>query len=451
MKTYSLLFILILSSLPQCTSLLETDPMPYYLIETKIDNLETAAQVLDGAYATFSEFGDIKKLIKYFWVQGNSVDEIISGESEYKEYRHMYWIESDLPYNGWQALIQYMNTSLVLFKYIPTIHAKTVEEQKLKQTLLGEAYFLRAFTYYHMAFYWGKVPIYKEPVSDLTTYPLIPCTPAEKIWPLVLTDLTKAEELLPEIGRYEELDGPIRPNKWAVTAFLARIHLILRNWQEAAKKASEVINCQKYVLESDYSLLYKGTNRENIFELYQTPRWPDYNYHSTGWYIVNPEISNLLTPRSGDLRKNASIAFLSNDVVGPNLKRGIYPIKYRYRGHVIFLRLAEMYLNRAEARVHIGDINGALSDINQITQRAKKNAYSTNSVSLLLEAIDTERRLEFCFEGHRLRDILRTQDWNEPSKNLFQTKLDWPAHKRYLPMPKKVLALNPQFQQNPGY
>jgi len=74
----------------------------------------------------------------------------------------------------------------------------------------------------------------------------------------------------------------------------------------------------------------------------------------------------------------------------------------------VVLRLAEMYLNRAEARAKQGNTGGALQDVNVTRERAQIPAYTavpqgTDILDLVLE----ERRIELAFEGHRKFDIFR--------------------------------------------
>lgn len=74
----------------------------------------------------------------------------------------------------------------------------------------------------------------------------------------------------------------------------------------------------------------------------------------------------------------------------------------------IISRLAEMYLNRAEARAKTGNTDGALADVNIIRKRANIPEFSvvpaeTNILDIVLD----ERRLELAFEAHRRYDIFR--------------------------------------------
>ncbi|MBI9058143.1 MAG: RagB/SusD family nutrient uptake outer membrane protein [Labilibaculum sp.] len=75
----------------------------------------------------------------------------------------------------------------------------------------------------------------------------------------------------------------------------------------------------------------------------------------------------------------------------------------------VISRLAEMYLNRAEARAKIGsNISGALEDINLIRERANINTYSEVPTGrTILEIVLEERRIELAYEAHRRYDIFR--------------------------------------------
>src|SRR5690606_18871667 len=79
----------------------------------------------------------------------------------------------------------------------------------------------------------------------------------------------------------------------------------------------------------------------------------------------------------------------------------------------VYLRLAEMYLNRAEANAKLDNLQEALDDVNIIRSRAGLSGgalYSTGNLLGLpnvLDAVLQERRLELAFEGHRSFDLFR--------------------------------------------
>jgi hypothetical protein len=76
-------------------------------------------------------------------------------------------------------------------------------------------------------------------------------------------------------------------------------------------------------------------------------------------------------------------------------------------------RLAEMYLNRAEAEAKMGDAQSALNDVDAIRKkRGLENSLYNGVVpngSTALEVVLNERRIELAFEGHRTFDVYRNK------------------------------------------
>lgn len=140
----------------------------------------------------------------------------------------------------------------------------------------------------------------------------------------------------------------------------------------------------------------------------------------------------------------------------------------------IHLRMAELYLNKAEALYHIGDEEGAREALKPVRQRAGMPAVTATGADLL-EAIKNERRIEFAFEEHRYFDVRR---WKEAPKYFGSTvhaitikkypdgkktyEVDklrsdvggdrkWDNKMYWLPIPKSEMDKNPNLVQNPGY
>lgn len=140
----------------------------------------------------------------------------------------------------------------------------------------------------------------------------------------------------------------------------------------------------------------------------------------------------------------------------------------------IWLRVAELYLNKAEALYHIGDENGAREALRPVRERAGMPAI-TSSGSQLLADIKHERRIELAFEEHRYFDVRR---WKEGPQNLGRTvhaiyiSKHPDGHKTYkvsplrsdiggdrifedkiywCPILKSEIDKNPNITQNPGY
>ena len=116
----------------------------------------------------------------------------------------------------------------------------------------------------------------------------------------------------------------------------------------------------------------------------------------------------------------------------------------------IILRLGEMYLIRAEARAHTGDLIGAKEDLNTIRHTAGLEDTSAVTQDEILNAVLQERRLELFTEfGHRFFDLKR---FNKIQPVLSAVKPGWDIHDDLFPIPEAELNLNPNLKpQNPGY
>lgn len=82
-------------------------------------------------------------------------------------------------------------------------------------------------------------------------------------------------------------------------------------------------------------------------------------------------------------------------------------------------RLGEIYLNAGEAAFELGQMDKAVSYVNEVRERA---GFGPNSLSsLTLARIQNERRVELAFEDHRLWDLKRWriahEVWNGSSNN----------------------------------
>lgn len=140
----------------------------------------------------------------------------------------------------------------------------------------------------------------------------------------------------------------------------------------------------------------------------------------------------------------------------------------------IHLRMAELYLNKAEALYNIGDEEGAREALKPVRERAGMPAITASGADLL-EAIKHERRIELAFEEHRYFDVRR---WKEAPKYFGSTvhaitikkypdgkktyEVDklrsdvggdrkWDDKMYWLPITKSEMDKNPNLVQNPGY
>ncbi|AIY15188.1 RagB/SusD family nutrient uptake outer membrane protein [Cellulophaga baltica] len=134
----------------------------------------------------------------------------------------------------------------------------------------------------------------------------------------------------------------------------------------------------------------------------------------------------------------------------------------------ILYRLAEIYLNYAEAQAELGNDDSARIFVNKISSRALQPAI-TAAGEELKEAIKRERRIELAFEGHNFFDERRWMNeehlgfpiqgltWTKaPDGTLSNTEYTvvtrpWFQKHYYLPIPATEVEKAPSLLQNSGY
>ena len=137
----------------------------------------------------------------------------------------------------------------------------------------------------------------------------------------------------------------------------------------------------------------------------------------------------------------------------------------------VIFRLAEIYLNYAEGKYELGDETTARTYLNIVRARASVNMPPVlASGTDLLNAIQKERKIELCFEGHRFFDVRRwkiaMQTENQPLRRvnieksqsgtftysylMLQDRKFYEQNYLY-PIPKYEMDKNKELTQNSGY
>ncbi len=336
---------------------------------------------------------------------------------------------------------------------IKGLRAATSLTPALRDRLLGEALFIRAFHYHLLSNLFGDVPLVLSTAYDETAR--LPRTPLLTIAAQIVADLQEAKALLP--ATYATA-GRIRPNKWAATALLARIYLYGGQWAAAEAQASELVTAGAYTLPV-LSAAFLATSTETIWSLAPV----ESGFNTTEAQSFVPTAAATTRPRY-QLRPGMLAAFESADArrtawVGSKVVAGqtfYYPFKYKVRNiglpvteNYVVLRYAEVLLTRAEARAQQGRLTEAATDLNTVRARASLAAHVPVNQSALLTAIEQERRTELFAEwGHRWFDLKRT---GRAVPVLSAIKPGFGATALLWPLPQSELLRNPALTQNPGY
>jgi starch-binding outer membrane protein, SusD/RagB family len=338
--------------------------------------------------------------------------------------------------------------------------------KEVKDQVLGEAYFMRAFFYFYLVNLYGDVPLvlstaYRE-TADIGR------TAKAEVNQRIVSDLLHAEELLNEqyvdaTLRAFTLDR-LRPNKYAARALLARQYLFMGDYVNADKYSSTVIeNVTDYQVIPPDQVFLKNS-KETIWAL--QPLTAGQNTKEAQLYIIpntGPDFGHpaylsqtlINSFENDDERKEVWV-----DSVEVNGQVYAYPSKYKIvnvgepvNEYGIVLRLAEQYFIRSEARLRQGNILAAQEDLNVIRQRSGLAATAASSEEDMLNAILHERNVELFAEyGHRWFDIKRTgkiQDVMLAAATFKGTV--WEPEFEWYPVPASEIQKNPNLFQNSGY
>jgi hypothetical protein len=317
--------------------------------------------------------------------------------------------------NGWNQIYNGINRVNTVLE----ASEKITDPAFAKTQTIGEARFLRALMYFDLLRAYGGsetgftksgrgVPLRtKATLGPLDADPIELATEAA-VWTLINTDLDYAISNLKA-----NVAGRATAN--AAKALKARAALYTKDYSTAETLATEVINDLKGTgtgLVTDYSSLFlsQNTRPESIFEL-------NYDINNTN------SIAFYYFPTAGGGRNEigSSTALQAQSTADGRRAMNVFDIgttknktrKYsRINGtdNFIIIRLAEMYLTRAESRAlkATPDLTGALADLNVIRSRAGLPSSTTSVATTLVTEILADRYWEFAHEGHAFFDFKRT-------------------------------------------
>ncbi|WP_339656690.1 RagB/SusD family nutrient uptake outer membrane protein [Flavobacterium frigidarium] len=316
---------------------------------------------------------------------------------------------------------------------IPTLDKA---DANIRERLVGEAKFLRAFMYFTLVKAYGGVPVIDHvpnPASEEDRLmQLTRKTPAE-VYAFIEKDLTEAAAVLPLKSAYSASEKG-RASQGAAYALLAKINLYQKNYQKVVDNCNLVTG---YSLVSNYASMFRlaGENdAESIFEIQGTGTVPVKGiagYSNIqgargaggwGWGFNTPSQSLLNAYEANDVRKNATIIFAGTTlydgrVVPTTVENPMYNYKaysssftdaWETDTNIKYLRFAEVILMKAEALNELGQTADAIVLLNQIRNRAGLANTTAVSQSDLRTAIWKERRVEMAFEHDRFFDLVRT-------------------------------------------
>lgn len=466
--------------LAACNKQLEIEPTQSVDATTALNSETKVGSAVVGLYAQLDDpnlYGTNLILVPELM----AADSYITFQGTFSNFRdisrHLTKVDNSTAEGIWRESYQAINQANLVIDALPIVSTAS-----LKAQYEGEARFIRGDMYFELVRLYAKqynaataasdlgVPINLTPVRTVEeANRRVARSTVAQVYAQVIDDLTKAIALLPKTNG-------TRATTYSAKALLARVYLQQNNFAAAGPLADDVIKNSGKSLSPTLQAVFTSRNSsETLFEIQQN----DQNNAGTGNSGLATHYASIgqlgradvlvlggfaNQYEASDARGTSQLLYNSTgarSVAAPAvaLRTGKFTT---YGQNIPVIRLAEMYLIRAEVAFRAGNTASALADLNRIRSRSGATPLSladltpANGLAIVLR----ERQLELAFEGFRIHDLKRTNAILAPAKPATATTAAVPAllandDKLTLPIPKRETDLNdpanPVLIQNPGY
>ena len=343
--------------------------------------------------------------------------------------------------------INIANTVLANLDKVSTVQRDQVE---------GGAKFIRGAMYFELVRLFGKdwnngnpsanpgVPIVltptdvQDPSGVLGTAAKVARNTVAEVYIQAISDLTAAETKLKASAPSSATASDVATT-YTASGMLSRVYLQQQRYSSAASEADKVISSGIFRLTTPIADEFssKINTNEDAFDIQITVQ-AGVNDLNT-FYSVNG--------RGGDIRAKSLLINLFDPAddrlnLFQQQSNGVLTTKFdQVYGNIHEMRLAEMYLTRAEANFRANTSVGGmpLDDINLVRARVGLNPLAALTVPLILQ----ERHFELLFEGFYLHDLKRNE--------LPVGTLAFDSPRLILPIPQREIDVNANLTQNTGY
>jgi len=353
------------------------------------------------------------------------------------------------------------------------------DDINLYNDLVGQLYGMKALVHFDLARLFAQLPdaaadmnaantgiVISDQVYVAKDNPTFKRSTLQETYNYIKTTLDIA---LPLLTKDENLG---RFNYWTAMAMKARLHLYLGEYDDALAAAIEVINNPagyRLFTKDEFIGAWKKQNQSGaapgfIFEILVDDQ-TSAQRESLG-YFTNPdgyaeaaateEFKDIITADANDIRSE-SVTLRAN---AEGKLEGWYTIKYMGRPGAVALlyvnnakvfRMAEMYYIAAEAKLLGGSATGdqpAVWYYNEV-RKNRIDGY-VDAVTVTIDDILAERRIEFFCENQRMFDLVRfKKTWNHP--HVSGGSISYDDYRMLVAFPQSEIEINPELEQNPDY
>jgi len=480
--TTSLLFLF-----TSCDKELEQEPFDGLTSEALFTDIKGFNTALNGCYNSFTNsgyYGNRRSLLTTADVPSDNLIFNPQGRGTQKTL-------NDWNYNANRGGVGIYGAGYTLVAIANRIldNIDNIEKSDDRDNIEGQALALRAMAHFDIVRTYSKIPTQSADANNSMGIAYVEhFKPSEEpvrdenvkvsdTYKKVVDDLLAAEE------KIAEDNGKGYLNKAAVAGILTRVYLYMGSWNEVIKQADIATKSAKVIAPSkdfrnvwldeyEGDVLFKvvindtdvtpssGSSHPTPGVVYSQGKG---NEHKAE-YVLAYDFYQLF--KDTDIRKSATI--ISNSPFSGKKYNVVSKYLGRNTGNASvvdgkYLRVEEVYLNKAEAYYNLGQSSQALAALDELRKNRYKNFVSPKETGKELEeAIQLERRLELAFEGDRFYTLKRRGESVKRSEKYgeFSDGTGTPAIKKELPagdyrwqmpIPQDAIDNNPNIKQNPGY
>lgn len=457
---YLLLPAVLLTVAAGCGSALDVDPVDVVPQEVAVTDAASARAALAAAYDALQD-------LDYYGTDYVTLNEVLSDNALHTGTFTTY---ADADLNElradnvtveamWDALYFGIDRANVVIEAVPNVTDLSDDD---KNQILGEAYFLRALNHHNLARLWGGVPLRTSRVKTIDEASSATRATLAEVYTQILADLQQAEDRM-VVDRAHTTGSLVAVHALRARVLLYRaspapLGLGTNDWAAVEEATDSVFARTELALAPAYADLFgTGETPEDIFRV----AFNDQDQGSVSYYYMVKSLGGRreLAPTSdirgayeaGDARRDWSVK--TDPINASRFYASKFP-SVSSTEHIHVIRLAEVFLTRAEARARQGNLAGAVDDYNRLRARAGLAAHvlgvDVTTEAEVLSAIWQERRIELAFEGDRWSELVRTgrvvDVMTVHNGNTF------PAFQSLYPIPQEEIDVTQgQLSQNPGY
>lgn len=498
-KTYILFFILSGLILYSCTKELDQYPISEATTATFYKSSTDFIQGVNAIYADLRTYPD-RQLNLSETRSDNLYAVSDGGVRDWEGINSFHKTIAGNPYviEAWSTNFNGIYRANIVLDQLKT-NGDIIADATLRSRLEAEAKFLRAFFYFDLVRWFGKVPIIDHPVSAEEALS-IGRSEVNDVYSLIISDLQYAVNNLPASNTTADKG---RATKYAAEGILALVYMTrsgptyningpglgLNEWGPALTLLNDIIGSGKYQFLPDYKSIFSYSNENNaevVFDVQyitgQNPvigstfAWvlvPDPYFQSVGkaaqgGLTIRPISNDFLNSYDPEdtVRKKASVqsGYTYNGVTETRSffvkyvdlskvpsNRVDWPINF------IVMRYTDVLLLKAECILH--GASGTQTDVDNIVNQVRSRAgITTPLTNVTMQQLMDERRIEFEAEGLRWHDLVRsglvesTMNAWIPAEDVQQQIQPFQTDYIIYPVPQSEMDVKEGlYTQNPGY